>query len=314
MTRYIIERIIAMFITLFIIVTIAFCVVRMMPGSVYDNPELPQSVIDALEAKAHLNEPLLVQYGYFLKGVILEGDWGTSVKIEPSVPAFDVLVKRIPVTLEINIYSLLISLPLGIIFGTIAALRKNKLADHLISVMVVICISVPSFVFASLLQYVLAFKLELFPIVYESTAVGVQRFASMALPIMALAFGPIATVTRYLRGELVETVNSEFMTLAKTKGLNQVQATVRHAFRNSCLPLTNVIIPMFTNVLGGSLVIERIFSIPGVGGIMINSINANDHPLTIAVLIFYSLVSLLTILIVDLSYGVIDPRIRLEAK
>ena len=314
MAKYIIERIVAMFITLFIIVTIAFCVVRLMPGSVYDNPELPQSVIEALEAKQHLNEPLLVQYGYFLKGVILEGNWGTSVKIEPSVPAFEVLAKRIPITLEINIYSLLISLPLGIIFGTIAALRKNKMADHLISVMVVIFISVPSFVFASLLQYWLAFKLELFPIVYESTAVGMERFASMCLPIMALAFGPIATVTRYLRGELVETVNSEYMTLAKTKGLTQVQATVRHAFRNACLPLANIIIPMFTNVLGGSLVIERIFSIPGVGGIMINSINANDHPLTVAVLIFYSLVSLITILLVDLSYGFIDPRIRLEAK
>lgn len=314
MTRYIIERIAAMLITLFIIVTIAFCVVRLMPGSVYDNPELPQSVIEALEEKAHLNEPLLVQYGYFLKGIILEGDWGTSVKIEPSVPAFEVLAKRIPVTLEINIYSLLISLPLGILFGTIAALRKNRLADHLISIMVVIFISIPSFVFASLLQYFLAFRLRWFPIVYESTAVGIERLASMCLPILALALGPIATVTRYLRGELVETVNSEYMMLAKTKGLSRVQATMRHAFRNSCLPLANVIIPLFTNILGGSLVIERIFSIPGVGGIMINSINASDHPLTVAVLIFYSLISLLTILIVDLSYGIVDPRIRLEAK
>lgn len=314
MTRYIIERIVAMLLTLFIIVTIAFCVVRLMPGSVYDNPELPQKVLDALEARDHLNEPIIVQYGYFLKGVILEGDWGTSIKVEPSVPAFDVLTKRIPITLEVNIYSLLISLPLGIICGTVAALKKNKLADHIISAMVVLFISVPSFVFASLMQYFLSFKLNWFPIVYESSAAGWLRFSSLCLPILALAFGPIATVTRYLRGELVETVNSEFMTLAKTKGLNQVQATVRHAFRNSCLPLANVIIPMFTNILGGSLVIEQIFSIPGVGGLMVKSINANDHPLTIAILIFYSIVSLLTILLVDLSYGIIDPRIRLEGK
>ena len=134
--------------------------------------------------------------------------------------------------------------------------------------------SLPSFVFASLMQYFLSFKLNLFPIVYESSAVGWARFSSMCLPILALAFGPIATVTRYLRGELVETVNSEFMTLAKTKGLTQVQATVRHAFRNSCLPLANVIIPMFTNILGGSLVVEQIFAIPGVGGLMVKSINA----------------------------------------
>ena len=137
---------------------------------------------------------------------------------------------------------------------------------------------------------------------------------SIVLPVVALALGPIATITRYLRGELVETLGSDFMLLAQTKGLTRVQATVRHAFRNSCIPLVNIVIPMFTNILGGSLVVETIFSIPGVGGIMINSINANDYSLTVAVLIFYSLVSLATMLIVDISYGIVDPRIRLGRK
>lgn len=311
MLKYIFNRIIAMAITLFIILTIAFIVVRLMPGNVYDNMDLPPPVVLALEAKAHLDKPLIVQYGYFLKGVVLEGDWGTSVKLEPSVPVMAVLKRKIPISLLINIVSLAISLPIGIAAGAWAALKKNQRTDYVISFLVVIFISVPSFVFASLLQYVLAFKFNLFPIVYEATATGWMRFYSMTLPVLALAFGPIATVVRYLRGELLETLNSEFMLLARTKGLTQVQATVRHAFRNSCLPLTNIMIPMFTNILGGSLVIERIFSIPGVGSVMIDSVNVNDHPLTIAVLIFYSVVSLLTILIVDVSYGIIDPRIRL---
>lgn len=314
MSKYILNRILAMFITLFIILSIAFMVVRLMPGSMYDNPELPIEVIQALEEKSHLNKPMIVQYGYFLKGVLLENNWGVSIKIEPGVPAFEVIKNRIPVSMTINFVSLIISLPIGIIAGTLAALYKSKSVDHLISFLVVVFISVPSFVFASLLQYFGAFKWKVFPIVFNASAVSWDRFYSMILPILALSFGPIATVTRYLRGELIESLNSEFMLLARTKGLTKYKATTKHAFRNSLLPLANIIIPMFTNILGGSLVVERIFAIPGIGGIMINSINTNDHSLTVAVLIFYSMISLVTILLVDISYGLIDPRVRLGGK
>ena len=137
---------------------------------------------------------------------------------------------------------------------------------------------------------------------------------SIALPVIALSLNPIATVARYLRGELIETMSSEFLLLARTKGLTQAQAVVRHAFRNSCVPLANIVIPIVTGIMGGSLVIESIFSIPGMGGMMINSINAGDHQLTIAVLIFYSIVSLITMLIVDISYGLLDPRIRMGGR
>jgi oligopeptide transport system permease protein len=272
------------------------------------------ALIEAIEARYHLDKPVLVQYGYFLKGIVMDGDWGTSLKIEPTVPVFQVLRNRIPISLAINLISLLISIPLGIIAGTVAALRKNRMPDYVISLLVVLFISIPSFVFASSLQYFIAFKLSWAPIIYNPMAKAWAMLGSLMLPILALSFGPVATVARYLRGELIETLSSEFMLLAKTKGLSHTQATIRHAFRNSCVPLATIVIPMFTNVLGGSLVIERIFSIPGVGGIMIDSINANDHPLTIAVLIFYSIVSLVTVLVVDISYGIIDPRIRMGAK
>lgn len=312
--KYTIGRFFAMCVTLFLIVTVSFVVIRLMPGSVYEDPELPPAVIEALEDKMHLNDPLLVQYFYYLKGIFLQGDFGISVSIEPSVPVFKILARRIPISLTVNLISLFISLPIGIAVGTVAALRKNRLPDHIISFFVVICISLPSFVFASLLQYFAAFKAGWAPIIFKPTATGLEKARSLVLPILALGFWPIATVTRYLRGELIETVNSEFMLLARTKGLTRTQATVRHAFRNSCLPLANIIIPMFTSVFGGSLVIERIFSIPGVGSIMIDAINARDHALTIAVLIFYSILSLLTIFIMDVSYGIIDPRVRVGAK
>ena len=314
MIKYTLGRIAAMMITLFVIVTISFLIIRLMPGSVYDDPDMPVAVKEALEAKLHLDKPLLVQYSYFLKGIILENDWGMSVKVQPTVPAFQVLRSKIPTSMSLNIMALFISLPLGILFGTVAALRKNKPTDHAVSVMVVVAISVPSFVFASLMQYFLSFKLGIFPIIYRPNLPNAETMRSLVLPVLALGFGPIATVTRFLRGELIETLSSEFMLLARTKGLTRVQATIRHAFRNSCVPLVNMIIGMFTGILGGSLVIERIFSIPGVGSVMMDAINSNDHPLTIASLIFYSFISLMTILIVDIMYGVVDPRIRMGAK
>lgn len=301
-----------MALTLFIIITLCFCVIRLMPGSVYDNPEYSDELIAALEEKAHLNEPLLVQYYYFLRDLIVSGDWGVSLKLYPGKAVFDVLKDKIPTTLVLNVMSLVVSIPLGIIAGTWAALKKSKLPDFIISFLVVLCISVPSFVFASGLQYFIAYKWGAFPIIYDSMGTGFERIRSMVLPVMALSFGSIATICRYLRGELIETLSSEFMLLARTKGLTRFSAITRHAFRNSCVPLANIIIPMFMSIMGGSLVVERIFSIPGVGGLLVNSINANDHWLTIAIMLFYSGISVVTMLLVDVSYGIIDPRIRLS--
>lgn len=312
MGRYIRNRILAMILTLFIIMTVSFFIIRLMPQNIFDNPELPPHVVEMLEAKMHLDKPLYVQYGYYLKGIVFERDFGTSVKVRPSLPVFDVIKYRIPITIILNVISIFISLPIGILAGTIAALNKNKIPDHIISFIVIIFISIPSFVFAAVLQYVLTFKYPIFPTLYDPSSAGLGDFLrSITLPVLALAFGPIATVTRYLRGELIETMSSEFLLLAKTKGLTDRQGIVRHAFRNSFLPLVNIIVPMFTGIMGGSLIIEKIFSVPGMGGILITSINSGDHPLTIALLIFYSAISLVTILLMDLTYGVLDPRIKM---
>lgn len=311
MGKYILKRIIALAITLFIILTIAFLIVRLMPGSVYgEDAELNQVVIDALNNKYHFDKPLIVQYKYFLSN-LMKWDWGTSLSLQPSVPVYDILKERIPITLQINLVSLFCAIPIGIVFGTIAAIKKNTMVDHFISFMIVLFISVPSFIFASLLQYCIAYKLELFPIIYDIKGLTYfQRLDSAFLPMFALALGPIARVARYLRAELGEVMNSEFLLLARTKGLTYRQSIVRHGMRNSFIPLINIIIPMFTTILGGSLVIENIFAIPGMGGLMVDSINASDHFVTIAVLIFYSLMSLIALLIVDIAYGIIDPRIR----
>lgn len=315
MFRYITERLIAMLLTLFIIVTLGFMVIRMMPGGMFDeHADMTHEQRDALQAKYDLDKPIPVQYIRFLERLVFEGDWGTSLKLQINTPVWEVIRGKIPVTLYINFFSLLISLPLGILFGIVAAVKKNSFTDYLVSFLVVICISVPSFIFATMLQYFVAFKLGWFPIIYNPMTSGLSKLHGLALPILALSFGPIARVTRYLRAELAETLNSDFMLLAKTKGLTQWQATLSHGIRNSLLPLANIIVPMFTSIMGGSLVIESIFAIPGMGGIMIKSINAPDYSVTLAALIFYSFISLITVLIVDLSYGVIDPRIRIGGK
>ncbi|WMM25936.1 ABC transporter permease [Tissierella sp. MB52-C2] len=314
MFRYTAQRLTLLVITLFMIISVSFFVLHSMPGSFITDPKMPKDVKKAIEDKYHLNDPMIVQYGYFLKD-FSKFDFGLSIAIQPKVPVNQILATKVPVSMQLNIFSLLLSLPIAIVFGIWAALKKNKLPDHIISIMIIAFIAIPSFVFASLLQYFIAFKLGWFPIVVSTEKVLTwNKFKSIILPILALSFGSIAGVARYTRSELCEALNSEYMLLAKAKGLTQVQATTRHAMRNSFIPLANIIIPMFTGILGGSLVIEKIFSIPGMGSVMLDGINAKDYPVAMGVLFWYSLLGLLTILIVDLSYGIIDPRIRIGGR
>ena len=311
MIKYILERIWAMALTLFIIMVLSFIIIRLMPMSIFEDPDIPPEVAVKLEQEMHLHEPIPVQLFYYLKNIILDFNFGTSVKIKPGAPVFSVIRDAIPPTVGLNILSLFISIPLGLIAGFLAALKRNTWIDTVISFSVVMCISIPSFVFASLLQYFLTFIFPIFPTLYDATGGLSVQLYSMLLPIIALALNPIATIARYLRGELIENISSEYLLLARTKGLSRAQATVRHAFRNSMMPITSTLVSLITGVMGGSLVIEKMFSVPGMGGKLIDSIMAGDHFLTVAILIFYAIISLVTILIVDLAYGVIDPRVRI---
>ena len=309
--KYVLQRIGAMLLTLFMVMSLSFMVIRLMPMSLFENPEVPKEIQEKLEDKFHLNDPLPVQYFYFMEGIITGLDFGISVKLRPGLDVWGIIVSRLPPTMLINFISLFISIPLGLIFGIIAALKRNTWIDTVISVFVILFISVPSFVFASLLQYVLTFIFPIFPTLYESTATTFgQMMHSLTLPIVALSLSPIATLTRYLRGELIENISSEYILLARTKGLTRAQAIVRHAFRNSMMPITSTLVSLITGIMGGSLVVESMFAIPGTGGMLVKSIFAGDHFLTVAILIFYSAISLTTILVVDLSYSLIDPRVR----
>ena len=313
MLRYVLKRLGLMVLTLFVIMTLCFFVIRLMPGSPFDDPESSPELEAMLREKHHLDDPIPVQYWYFWRDIIADGYWGVSLQIEPNVPVWQVLAGRIPVTLQLNLLSLLLAIPLGLLAGALSARFSGRFPDRLIGLLTVICISVPSFVFASVLQFGLGYKGG-FDIIYNSTGTAGERLRSLILPVLALSFWPVATICRYLRGELLDNMNAEYMLFARAKGLSRSQSVVRHGLRNSAVPLVNVIVPLITGVMGGSLVVEKIFAVPGVGGIMTQAVAARDLWLVMAALIFYSAVNLATVLLMDLAYGLIDPRIRLAGR
>ncbi len=207
-------------------------------------------------------------------------------------------------------------MPIGIALGIFAALKKNKWQDHVVSTGVMILVSVPSFVYAFLVQYVLSFELNLFPFQINSGTAWLSpsMFFSMIPAILSLSFGVIAGLTRFTRAELTEVLTGEYMLLARAKGLTKGQATVRHALRNAMVPILPMIIGQFISILGGSLVIEQIFGIPGVGPLYIQAINVRDYNFFMMLSAFYTFIGLAATILVDISYGFIDPRIRMGSR
>lgn len=314
MSKYVIQRLIGVFFTFIIIVVVVFFVLYSMPGNIVSDPNLKESVRIAIEAKYHLNEPLPVQFIYFIKGYI-SLDFGESLFVRPGRPVLEIILEKVPITIQLNLFAALFTLPMGMFFGITMALKKNSLYDHVASSLVILFISVPGFVLAALLQYFLGFKLGWFPLLLETTReLTLSKFYSMMLPILALSAVNIASISRILRAELSEALTSDYMLLAKSKGLTYKQTITRHALRNACVPMAGQLLYLFLNILSTSIVIENIFGIPGLSKILVESINAKDHQLTLGIIYFYVLIGLFMAIVADLSYGVLDPRIRMGGR
>lgn len=314
MTKYILKRLVLMVITFFIIMTICFVLVRMLPNQVPEGQGDSAAAVRAMREAWGYNKPVFTQYVIFLKNIFTKWDWGFCTTVGTYLePVTKFIAKKLPATIVVNIYTIIIGVPSGILFGMYAALKKNKWQDQIISIVVMLFISVPSYVYAFLVQYFLGFKLGWFPLVVKAGTdfFSMEMLYTMALPIMALTFGIVAGFMRFTRAELTETLTSEYMLLARTKGLTIGQATFRHAFRNSLVPILPMIIGEFMAVMSGSLIIERIFAIPGIGNVYIQSILLRDYSLFITVSMFYLAIGLVGGLLVDISYGLVDPRIRM---
>lgn len=241
---------------------------------------------------------------------------GVSDKLYFGQDVADLFMEKLPATIVINFYSIIFSIPIGIALGIFATLKKNTWIDYTISTLTMVVISVPNFVYAFIIQYLLSYKLGWFPFLLKpgNDWFSLSMFWSMLPAIFSLSFAVIGGFTRTTRAELTEVLTSEFMLLARTKGLTKAQATIRHAMKNCMVVVVPAIFGEFVGILGGSLIIEKIFAIPGVGGLSLNAINARDYPIFVMITCFYTLIGLVASLVVDISYGFIDPRIRMGSK
>ena len=316
MKKYVLKRILLMIFTLFVITTLCFVLIKLLEPNEITNiaqKEREEAIREALG----YNQPILVQYFIYLKNIFTKFDFGVSFKISYLASVNSIIGSKLFPTVLLNVYSLIISIPLGILLGIVAALKKNRWQDHTISTVVMLFVSVPSFVYAFILQY-FGSKIGLPVTVASASSAGgyftTTMFVSMVLPILALSFGSIASLARFTRAELTESLTSDYMLLARAKGLTKGQAVFRHALKNAMVPILPTIVAMFVSILSGSLVIEKIFAVPGIGGLYVTSIQELDYNVFMAVSIFYTFIGLAANIIVDLSYGFLDPRIRMGAK
>lgn len=318
MLKYILKRLGLMLMSFFIIMTICFFLIKLLPIVITTGIGQDASLQESIIVARGYRDPIIVQYITYIKRIITKGDFGMGVTMPGFVgsPVWESFVKMLPPTVLINVYSSLFAVPLGILLGIYAALRKNKWQDQVISVGVILFISVPSYVTAFLIQYFLCYKWRIFPIIMESgyDYFSWDMFVSMMPCVLAMSAGSIAGYARFTRAELTEILTGEYLLLARTKGLTRGQAIRRHALRNAMVPIFPSIIAEFISVLSGSLILENIFSIPGVGGMYLTSIQSLDYDFFMMLSGFYCLVGLLAGIVVDISYGFIDPRIRMGAK
>lgn len=307
MTKYLLKRIFYLVLTLFIVASVTFFMMKMMPGTPFTNQDkLTAEQLKIMNQQYGLNKPVWQQYLTYMMN-LLHGDFGTSFQFS-NQPVSSLIFSRIQPSMLIGAQAMIIGSVLGTILGAIAAINKNSWVDTLATFASILGISVPSFVLGVLLQFYLAFKLKMFPIALWT------GWQSSVLPSLALCVSPLAQISRFMRTEMVDVLNSDYIELSKAKGNTKWQTVVKHALRNSLIPVITIIGPLTANILTGSMVVENIFSIPGIGEQFVKSIMTNDYPTIMGLTIFYSLIFMVMLLITDILYTIIDPRIRLSGK
>lgn len=303
--KYVLKRVFFMIITLWLIATITFFLMQLLPGTPYTNQErLSPETIEMLNKQVGLDKPVIVQYGIYLSN-LLQGDFGISFQFK-NQPVAHLLAGRIGPSLQLGLQAIIFGTVLGTILGTISAMKQNTWADTSSTLVAILGRSIPNFVFAVLLQYIFAIKLQVLPIAKW------DGFVYTILPTIALAMSPLADSARFIRTEMVEVLHSDYVELAKAKGLSRWEIAFKHGLRNSLIPLMTLLGPLAVALMTGSLVVENIFAIPGIGEQFVKSITTNDYPTIMAVTILYSFMLIFVILIVDLLYGLVDPRIRVS--
>ena len=307
MKKYVGKRILVSLATLFVILLVLFFMMDLMPGSPFNDEKLTEAQLALLYAKYGLDKPFFIRFVTYLKNMLM-GDFGVSYAINKNFSVTAMVADRLMISIKLGLMAMAIGTVTGLVLGILAALNHNTWIDTLCSTISVVGVSLPAYVFALVLCYFVAYKLGLFPILYNAK----EATRSLVLPAIALSFSPTANIARFTRSEMLDVLNSDYILLVKSKGLKDYKVIIKHALRNSLIPIITVMGPIMVNLLTGSSVVEKVFGIPGIGTLMITAIQMNDYNVTIACAFVYSLMYIVTMLVVEILYGVIDPRIRVS--
>ena len=305
MLKYIAKRVGLAIVTIWAVATITFFLMNMVPGGPFLSEKAisPQATA-ALEAKYGLDKPLFQQYLTYM-GDALHGDFGDSLK-QRGRTVMDIILMKFPVSARVGGISVLVSLLIGIPLGCIAALKRGKFLDSLISVVATCGIAVPSFVICTVLLYIFGVKLKLLP------TIGLTSWKNYIMPVMALSFYPTAYIMRLMRSSMLDVLGQDYMRTAKAKGVSGFIILFKHALRNAVLPVVTYVGPLLAYTVTGSFVVEKIFTIPGLGGEFITAINGRDYTLIMGTTIFLATLIIVMNVVVDIVYKLVDPRIKLK--
>ena len=309
MGKYILKRILYAVIALFVVSTIAFFAVRMIPGNPIEamTEKLPDEIRQQVFEQYGFDKPILEQYKLFFKELFTEGDLGESLKYRGR-KVTDTTASYAPVSGLLGAEAIAIGVISGIILGIVAALNRGKWLDYLVMFIAVVGIAVPNFVLASCFQYFLTIRFHLFP------TTGWEGFSYTVLPALALSFNSTAKYARYMRANCLDVLNQDYIITAKSKGMSKFRLIRKHVLKNSILPIITLLGPQIALMFGGAFVIERIFAIPGLGSYFVSSVTDRDYTMVMGQTIFIAALYILSVLIVDILYGFIDPRIRVSQR
>ncbi|MBN8233719.1 ABC transporter permease [Halobacillus kuroshimensis] len=304
MTRYIIQRLIYLVITMILIATLTFFLMKFLPGTPLSAADkLSEEQQQVVLEKYGLDDPVPIQYFNYMVNLV-QGDLGISFQFD-NREVSTIIMERIGPSMQLGVQAMVIGVILGMLLGLVSAIYHNGFMDYTSTFLAVLGQSIPSFVFAGLLQFYIGVKFGWFPVALW------EGWEYTVLPTASLAIFPIAIAARFMRTEMLEVMGSDYIVTARAKGVNKVGVVFKHGLRNALIPLITVLGPLAISLMTGSLVIENIFAVPGIGEQFVKAINVNDYPIIMGTTLLLSFMFIIIILVIDLLYGVIDPRIRL---
>lgn len=306
MLRYIGKRILISTMTLFVILVVLFVMVKCLPGTPFNDEKLTEGQRAIIMAKYGLDKPIFVQLFTYIKNM-LTGDFGISYALFKDLPVTTLVATSAKISFALGLAAVVLGTIIGMILGVVAALHQNHFWDTFATIISVLGVSIPSFVFALLLLILFGVKLRWLPTIYNSD----YPISTSIIPIIALSLSVVANVARFTRTEMISVLHSDYVQLVKAKGISRNKVIRNHCLRNSLIPVITIIGPILVNLMTGTMVVEQICGVPGLGKLLINSIRANDYNIILACSFLYSAMYIVMMLIIDISYGVIDPRIRL---